>query len=110
MALISFLSVQTALLGVIKISWKFGKKNDQNPPVGYFKAALGDLWLEKLLDTAGFTVVWRPQWLHDGFFFLLSVQGHCYWYYYDIPKVSYKITDQHSLVVSLLFAFNVRTR
>jgi len=47
------------------------KKIDHNPPVGYVKVTLGDLWSEKLLYTAGFTVVWRPWWLNDGFFFLL---------------------------------------
>ena len=69
MALISFLSVLTCSsrcqYDILKV-WL--KKIDQNPPVGYVKVAVGDLWWEKLLDFTGFPVVWCPWWLNDWFF------------------------------------------
>ena len=66
------------------------KKNDQNPPVGYVKVTLGDLWSEKLLDTAGFTVVWHLWWLNDGFFLFLTFLVYSNRCEYDILKVLFE--------------------
>ncbi len=69
MALISCLSILTCSsrcqYDILKVLLK---QIDQNPPVGYIKVAVGDLWWEKLLDFTGFPVVWCPWWLNDWFF------------------------------------------
>ena len=85
------------------------KKIDQNPPVGYVKVTIGDLWSEKLLDSTGFSTSMMSVVTQWWICFLLSVHVYLYWYDYDIPIISLKKNDLKSLVVSPLRAFNVHS-